>query len=100
MNTPTLVAIIVAVIIVAAVAVMAIRTLSTSRHLKGRYGGEYGRAIADHGGRAAAEAELRRRIRGHDDLTLTDLSEEQVEQYRSAWTSLQAQFERPWEHFG
>jgi hypothetical protein len=91
MNTPTIIAIVVAIII-AAVAVMAIRTVSTSRALKDRYGDEYDRAITEHGGRSAAEAELKRRVRAHDDLTLTELSADRVEHFREAWTGLQAQF--------
>ena len=92
MTTSDIVGIVIAVIIIAVIAGTALRIVTTRRELRQRYGDEYDRAITEHGGRAAAEAELRSRERRHEKLELHELSPEVRGRYRTAWIDLQGQF--------
>jgi hypothetical protein len=92
MNTTAIVVIVIAVVVVAAIATMVVRAAAARRGLKERYGAEYDRAIDEQGSRSAAEAELRRRVRAHDELELKELTPEETTRYRATWTELQGQF--------
>ncbi len=92
MNTTVIVVIVLAVLVIAVIAGLVVRAASARRELKERFGAEYDRAIDEHGGRSAAEAELRRRERAHDEFDLKDLTPEEIAQYRAAWIELQVQF--------
>lgn len=92
MNTIDIVGIVIAAVIVVIVAVVALRIMATRRELRGRYGDEYQRVVDEKGGRAEAEAELRRRERRHAELQLRDLSEEERAAYRDKWLAVQALF--------
>ncbi|TMQ89666.1 hypothetical protein ETD83_38945 [Actinomadura soli] len=63
-----------------------------TRRLRQRFGPEYDRAVESHGGRAAAERELRSREERHEDLDLHDLDPQQREQYREQWVGVQERF--------
>ena len=92
MSTTDVVGIVIAAVIVVVVAVTAVRILTTRRELRDRYGDEYQHVVGEKGGRAAAEAELRRRERRHAALQLRDLSEEERAAYRERWLAVQALF--------
>ena len=72
---------IVAIVVVVVVAAVALGTAVVQRRrrqhpdLRRRFGPEYGRTVARHGGdTAAAEQELTQRLERHRELTLTPLS--------------------------
>jgi hypothetical protein len=92
MSTINVVGIVIAAVIVVVVAVTTLRIMATRRELRDRYGPEYQRLIDEKGGRAAAEAELRRRERRHAELQLRDLPEEERAAYREKWLAVQALF--------
>jgi uncharacterized membrane protein len=90
-QTWTLVAIVAAVIVIALVA-YAIHRSKQSQGLRTRFGPEYDRAVEAHGGRAQAEAELRRREERVRHLTIVPLAAADAARFSAAWTSLQADF--------
>ena len=90
-QTWTLVAIVVAVVLIA-VAAYAIHRSRQSQQLRTRFGAEYDRAVATHGSRARAEAELRRREDRVEHLTIVALSPADAARFGAAWTALQADF--------
>ncbi|HEY1485982.1 MAG TPA: hypothetical protein VGF84_07745 [Micromonosporaceae bacterium] len=92
MNTSAIVGIVVVVVVVLVLAAVAGRILVQRRELRERYGDEYQRVVTEKGGRAAAEAELKRREREHEKLQLNELSPEVRDSYRTSWTELQSQF--------
>jgi hypothetical protein len=92
MSTSAIVGIVIVVIAVATIVATAGRILVQRRELHERYGDEYQRVVTEKGGRAAAEAELKRRERAHEKLQLTELSPEVRSRFRSSWTDLQGQF--------
>jgi hypothetical protein len=92
MNTSAIVGIVVVVVVILVVAAVAVRILVQRRELRERYGDEYQRVVTEKGGRAAAEAELKRREREHEKLQLNELSPEVRDSYRTSWTELQSQF--------
>jgi hypothetical protein len=90
-QTWTLVAIVAAVVLIA-VAAYAIHRSRQSHQLRARFGAEYDRAVAKHGSRAQAEAELRRREDRVEHLTIVALSPADAARFGAAWTALQADF--------
>jgi uncharacterized membrane protein len=90
-QTWTLVAIVAAVIVIA-LAAYAIHRSKQSQGLRTRFGPEYDRAVEAHGGRAQAEAELRRREERVGHLTIVPLAAADAARFSAAWTSLQADF--------
>jgi hypothetical protein len=92
MSTTDIVAIVIAVIVVAVFVAASARIVLGRRALKERFGEEYDRVVADKGGRAAAETELRQRERRHAELPLTELPPEAKAQFAEQWTSVQAEF--------
>src|SRR5262249_17680329 len=91
-STPEIIGIVVVVILVVALVAAIVRIGVTRRALRERFGNEYDRAVTEQGGRAAAEAELRRRERRHAALPLRELNSEQLAPYRALWTDVQARF--------
>jgi len=91
-NTTETIGIVIVVILIIALVAATVRIATTRRQLRDRFGDEYDRVATEKGGKAAAEAELRRRERRHSTLPLRDLSQEQLSTYRSLWTELQARF--------
>ncbi len=92
MSTTDIVVIIIAVIVVAVFVAATARIVLGRRALKERFGDEYDRVVADKGGRAAAETELRQRERRHAELPLTELSPEAKAQFAQNWTDVQGEF--------
>jgi hypothetical protein len=92
MSTSAIVVIVVVVVVVLVLAAVAARIMVQRRELRERYGDEYQRVVTEKGGRAAAEAELKRREREHDRLELKELPPAVREEYRASWTTVQSQF--------
>ncbi|SCE95877.1 hypothetical protein GA0070607_3679 [Micromonospora coriariae] len=90
--SPTQIVVIVLVVLAIAALVVAVRTLGRRRALRGRFGPEYDRVVAEQDSRSAAERELRDRERRHAELTLTPLSLESRARYAAAWEELQVRF--------
>ncbi|WP_243774339.1 hypothetical protein [Actinomadura barringtoniae] len=91
---PTAIMVVIAVVIVAilvAVGYLAWNQVRSQR-LRSRFGPEYDRAVERHGGRGAAEKELRSREQRHQELDLHDLPDEQRELYREQWVHVQERF--------
>jgi hypothetical protein len=63
-----------------------------SRRLQGKFGPEYQRTVAEHGGRREAESELREREQERDQLTIRPLSERSRERYHEQWEQVQSAF--------
>ncbi|MFJ8043358.1 hypothetical protein ACIRBX_22965 [Kitasatospora sp. NPDC096147] len=87
----------IAVVVLVAVVVLGAAALGVRRRqhpdLKRRFGPEYGRTVARHGGdTAAAEQELTQRVERHRELTLTPLSEDARTRADREWAELQAHF--------
>jgi hypothetical protein len=85
------------VIVVAALVILALGAwvvISRQRRerLRGRFGPEYDRAVAQHGGRRGAEAELARREEQRERLDIVPLSPEARERYSGSWRELQTGF--------
>jgi len=91
---PTVIMVVIAVVIVAALAGVGYLawTQVRSQRLRRRFGPEYDHAVERHGGRAAAEKELRSREQRHQELEIRDLEPEQRELYREQWVHVQEQF--------
>ena len=88
----TVVWIVIAVVVVAAILFGAYRMFGGGGNLRGRFGDEYDRVVAEKGDKAAAEAEFRQRLKDHDALTLTDVTDEDRTRYRDGWIAVQKQF--------
>ena len=63
-----------------------------SRQLQDKFGPEYERTVAEHGGRRDAESELRDREQERDKLTIRPLSERSRERYQDQWEKVQSAF--------
>ncbi|MFD1828326.1 hypothetical protein ACFSJS_01440 [Streptomyces desertarenae] len=85
-------------LIVAAAAVLALVLLLSGRlggrpSVKRRFGPEYERTVAQHGGDAkAAERELRERLRRYGDVRQRPLAPEERERYSAQWAAVQERF--------
>jgi hypothetical protein len=62
------------------------------RALRGRFGTEYDRVVAEQPSRAAAEHELRQRARKHAGLDLRTLTPEARARHAAEWADVQARF--------
>ncbi|MDT4989195.1 MAG: hypothetical protein QOI74_3289 [Micromonosporaceae bacterium] len=91
MSAPQIVTII-AVIVVLVLVIGAAWAMTRRRSLRRRFGPEYHRAIAEHGGRRAGERELRARQRRHADLDLRPLSPDSRAAYAASWEEIQVRF--------
>jgi len=63
-----------------------------SKQLQAGFGPEYGRTLADHGDRHAAEDELRERRERHEQLEIRELEPEARERYAERWRGAQRTF--------
>jgi hypothetical protein len=85
------------VIVVAALAALALALWAVAarrrrERLRGQFGPEYDRAVAEHGTRREAEAELARREEKHARLDIVPLAQESRDRYRRSWEELQNRF--------
>ncbi|MEV7526773.1 hypothetical protein [Streptomyces sp. NPDC091371] len=96
MSTDTLIAVIVAAALVVAALSVTLWLLGRRRHLRTRFGPEYERTVEAHGGKLAADRDLRAREERHDQLDIKDLTPERRRQYADDWSSVQEHFvDRP-----
>jgi FtsZ-interacting cell division protein ZipA len=81
-----------AVVIVLLAIVWSATRAKRTRALQGTFGREYDRTVEQTGDRRAAERELLKRQKRHDELDLRPLSPESRERYVRRWRSTQARF--------
>ena len=82
-------------IAIAIVVAIAVYTASNSRRrsrLRGDFGSEYDRTVAEAPSRREAESELQERRSRHDELELEPLSRESRSRYLREWEAAQARF--------
>jgi hypothetical protein len=87
--------VIAAVVVIAVIAIIAARPAMRrrkSKQLKGTFGPEYERTVAEVGDRKAAEAELAAREEKRKKLDIVPLSHEAGERYTLRWRSVQTAF--------
>ena len=84
--------IIIVLVVLAIIAAAVIYTRSRSMHLRERFGPEYDRAVAEHGGRRRAEAGLRAVEKRRATLEIRALSPESRERYTAGWRDAQSRF--------
>ena len=84
--------IIIVLVVLAIIAAAVIYTRSRSTHLRERFGPEYDRAVAEHGGRRRAEAGLRAVEKRRATLEIRALSPESRERYTAGWRDAQSRF--------
>ncbi|MEU0971080.1 hypothetical protein ABZ357_38850 [Streptomyces sp. NPDC005917] len=94
MSTGLIIAIVIVAAVVVVAALLAARSRSRSPHgLKRRFGPEYERVVAQHGGDTkAAERELTERVQRHGDLHERPLEPAERERYAARWTTAQEHF--------
>ncbi|MGW1625756.1 hypothetical protein [Streptomyces sp. NPDC002172] len=92
MSTGLIIVIVAAVVVVAAL--LAVRARGSGpQGLKRRFGPEYERTVAQHGGDTkAAERELAERVQRHGGLHERDLEPAERERYAARWTTAQEHF--------
>jgi hypothetical protein len=84
--------IVVAALVILALGVLVVMSRQRSERLRGRFGPEYDRAVAEHGGRRGGEAELARREEQRERLDIVPLSPEARERYSESWREVQTGF--------
>ena len=86
--------ILIAIVVVVVVAIAAWLAWSKRRtdQLKGRFGPEYDRTVAESGGRRKAESELDARRKRRQELNIRPLSTASRQRYLERWRSTQARF--------
>ena len=82
----------VVVLLAVIVAVMRHRSHQRSLMLREHFGPEYERAMAEHGGRSAAERELEQRQRRYDKLDIRKPTGEESARFATAWMEVQQRF--------
>ncbi|MEU5179145.1 hypothetical protein [Streptomyces longwoodensis] len=94
MSTGVIIAlIVVAVVVVAVLVAMWVRGPRGAHSLKQRFGPEYDRAVARHGGdKKAAEQELGALVERHGNLQRRPLEPAERERYEARWTAVQERF--------
>lgn len=85
-------AVLLVVVLVAIFAITRERKRAQSRHLRERFGPEYGRVVRSIGDRGKAEAELSAREKRVDRLQLVTLPAAEAAQYARRWETLQSEF--------
>lgn len=90
--TATQIVITVIVVLVVVAAVVAGVLAATRWSLRRQFGPEYDRLVAERGGRAEAERELRERRNRHAALSLRTLDDEARTRYANRWAEVQARF--------
>lgn len=81
-----------AVVLIAAGAIVRSRARRRTARLRARFGPEYDRALAEHGRRRRAEAELESRLERRAGLEIRPLDEARRGWYREAWEGVAARF--------
>jgi hypothetical protein len=81
-----------ALVLVALFVIVLERKKAQSRHLRERFGPEYGRVVRTVGDRGKAEAELAAREKRVDRLQLVKLPAAEAAQYGRQWETLQSRF--------
>jgi hypothetical protein len=85
--------IVIAVVVVIALAGLAMLMMRRRSHqLRGRFGVEYDRAVAERGGRWKGESELAARQRRRADLDIRPLEPAARERYLAEWRAIQSRF--------
>ncbi|BAJ32481.1 MULTISPECIES: hypothetical protein [Kitasatospora] len=85
--------VVIAVVVAAALGAFAVRQRQRHPSLSRRFGSEYGRTVARHGGdTAAAERELAQRVARHRELTLSPLSDAERARAEEQWAGVKARF--------
>jgi len=93
MDTKTLVAILMAVVVVALVVfVFAIERKRRSQRLKERFGPEYDQLVKEQGDPRRAEAVLADREKRVEKLSIRDLSRDDRRRYAEEWANVQKRF--------
>ncbi|MEV5957590.1 hypothetical protein AB0M11_28125 [Streptomyces sp. NPDC051987] len=94
MSTGLIIAIvIVAAVVVVAAVLLAVRSRGGPQGLKRRFGPEYERTVAQHGGDTkAAERELAERVQRHGSLHERELDPAERERFTARWTTAQEHF--------
>jgi hypothetical protein len=85
-------AVLLVVVLVAIFVIAREREKAQSRHLRERFGPEYGRVVSSAGDREKAEAELAAREKRVDRLQLVTLPPAEAAQYGRQWETLQSEF--------
>jgi hypothetical protein len=91
MTVGAIIVIIATVLIIAVVAYAARREYDKHR-TRASFGPEYARVKAEHGGTRAADRELARRSRMHDELRLEPISADDRDFYATSWGHIQGGF--------
>ncbi len=92
MNTMTIAMIVVGAIVVLGLILWAVRRERRSHELHDRFGPEYEREVRERGNRSRAEAELDRRVRRVDRLSIRPLPESERSRFETRWNQQQARF--------
>ncbi|HEX5566375.1 MAG TPA: hypothetical protein VFY14_05470 [Streptomyces sp.] len=93
MSTGLIITLIVAAVAVFVLVLLFGNRLSGPHTLRRRFGPEYERTVAQHGGDVkAAEEELHERLRRHENLRMRPLSPQEREQYAARWAAVQERF--------
>ncbi len=90
-GTVLIVVVAIALVALAIAAWIVVQKIRTNR-LRGRFGPEYERTVAEVGDRRKAEDELEARRKRVAKLTLRPLSQEEQERFGSEWAAAQARF--------
>lgn len=88
----SLIVVIVIVVVLVVVGAIVLPGQVRSRRLRGRFGPEYDRTVADTDDRRAAETELAQREQRHSTLELRELSDADRAEYLGRWTAIQERF--------
>lgn len=88
----TTIVVVVVVLVLIAVVAFVVLPMLRRRKLRSTFGPEYDRAVEQHGDRAAAEAELRRREQRHRSLELREIPEADRARYAREWAGVQEHF--------
>jgi hypothetical protein len=86
------VAIAVAAVVVIALVVWSVARRRRSDSLRGRFGPEYDRAVAERGSRRGGESELASRLERRDELDIRPLAPAAAQRYTDEWRNVQARF--------
>ena len=92
MDTWVCIVIVVVVVIVIVALLAAAARARRRRELQRGFGPEYDRTLEDTDSRRRAEAELRERVKRHDELELRPLEREERNRYLREWDAVQARF--------
>ncbi|GAA2442105.1 hypothetical protein [Streptomyces macrosporus] len=93
MSTGLIITLIVVAVVVIALALYLAGRRKGPHSLRRRFGPEYERTVAQHGGDVkAAEKELQERLRRHGDLRMQPLTPQERESYAAQWAAVQERF--------